>query len=171
MNIRPATLADIDHFLPMLEKLSLMHKALDPARYDFLPNLKSLYSPWLADLLADARHLILVAEVSVNPSEKQPSEKQPPEKPELIGLLISELESEIPIYHVTQYGYIHDLWIEENYRNRGIARQMIEYTIEHYRQQGVSQIRLSTVLGNESARRLYTTCGFRISTIDMLLEL
>lgn len=137
-----------------------MHRTLDPARYSFLPNIRALYSPWLEKILRDPHHLLLVAEASDDSGPTQ-----------LVGFLISVLEDEIPIYEVQQYGYIHDLWVEEAYRHQGIARLMVERTIEHYHQQGVTQIRLSTVSTNESARRLYSACGFRISTVDMLIEL
>jgi len=158
-HIRRALLSDVDALFPMLEKLCAMHKALEPARYDFLPHLRSLYDPWLKKIIVNPRHLVLVAETTDTQSSQ------------LVGFLLSSVEEEIPIYHVKEYGFIHDLWVEQDYRKHGMGRQLVEGAIAHYRQHNIPQVRLSTILDNEGARQLYASCGFRISTIDMLIEL
>lgn len=43
--------------------------------------------------------------------------------------------------------------------------------VERFKEMEVQQIRLDTAAVNEAARRLFTSCGFRISTIEMLKEL
>jgi ribosomal protein S18 acetylase RimI-like enzyme len=35
------------------------------------------------------------------------------------------VEREIPIYHLKKFGFIHDLWVEPEFRHAGIARQMV----------------------------------------------
>lgn len=107
-------------------------------------------------LLQDSRHLCLVAECS--PGN------------ELASYMISTVESEIPIYHLKEYGYIHDLWVEEVYRNRGIAREMVRQTVAHFQKIGVKQIRLNSVVANHAAFKLYESCGFRSSTVEMLIQ-
>ena len=89
----------------------------------------------------------------------------------LVAFLIGQVESEIPIYRLDRFGFIHDLWVEENYRNEGIARQMVTLAIERFTEIGVAQIRLDTAAKNEVARKLVASCGFRPSTTEMLLEL
>jgi ribosomal protein S18 acetylase RimI-like enzyme len=78
---------------------------------------------------------------------------------------------EIPIYRLEEYGFIHDLWVEPEYRNEGIARQLTMLAIERFREIGVKQIRLDTARENEIARNLFSSCGFRVSTIEMLMEM
>ncbi|MFN5959374.1 MAG: GNAT family N-acetyltransferase [Planctomyces sp.] len=43
--------------------------------------------------------------------------------------------------------------------------------IDRFRRIGVAQVRLETSLANDGARRLFERAGFRVATIDMLLEL
>ena len=81
------------------------------------------------------------------------------------------MEREIPIYRIEEFGFIHDLWVEEDYRHEGIARQMVTLAVERFREIGVPQIRLDTAAGNEAARALFAACGFRPSTTEMLIEL
>ncbi|MEH2336828.1 GNAT family N-acetyltransferase [Nostoc sp.] len=66
---------------------------------------------------------------------------------------------------------MHDIWVEPEYRQNGIARQMVMVSIERFHQIGVKQIRLDTAVANEASRRLFASCGFRLSIIEMLREL
>ena len=79
--------------------------------------------------------------------------------------------SEIPIYRIEKFGFIHDLWVEPEYRHEGIGRQMTMLVIEKFREMGAPQIRLDTAAKNDAARALFASCGFRESTREMLLEL
>ena len=110
---------------------------------------------------ADPRSIFLVAEV---PDPEAASNSR------IIAFAVATVESTIPIYRVSEVGFVHDLWVEEPYRHEGIARQMVMLMIERYKQMGVKQIRLETASANEAARALFMTCGFRVSTIEMLLN-
>ena len=159
--IRLAQPADIPNLFHLIEKVSDFHKSLDVDRYNFLPNQGQLYEKWLHKLLLDSSHLCLVAES--NSSESKVSSQ-------LVAYLIATVESEIPIYHLKEYGYIHDLWVEETYRRQGIARQMVMKTLEHFQQLDVKQIRLNSLVDNDGAFKLYASCGFRASTFEMLVQ-
>jgi ribosomal protein S18 acetylase RimI-like enzyme len=89
----------------------------------------------------------------------------------LVGFLIATVEREVPIYAVKQFAFIHDLWVEEDYRQQGIARQLVLGAIAHFSTQGIEQIRLDTAMANAAARKLFASCGFRASTVEMLIEL
>jgi ribosomal protein S18 acetylase RimI-like enzyme len=69
------------------------------------------------------------------------------------------------------FGFIHDLWVDPEYRNEGIARQMTMLAIERFREMGVKQIRLDTAAKNDGARGLFASCGFRESMTEMLVEI
>jgi ribosomal protein S18 acetylase RimI-like enzyme len=155
MDIRPATAEDIPAVLPMVEKICALHEAWDPAKYGFLPNPHERYRRWLTHRATDPRSVFIVAQ----------------QENRIVAFLIGDVEEEIPIYRVKEFGFIHDLWVEEEYRNEGIARQMTMLAIEQFKAMNVTQIRLDTAAANESARKLFTSCGFRVSTIEMLMEL
>jgi ribosomal protein S18 acetylase RimI-like enzyme len=155
MDIRTASAADVPGVLPMVAKICALHEAWDAAKYGFLPNPHERYRRWLTARASDPRSVFLVAEHDAR----------------LVAFLIGAVEEEIPIYRLKEFGFIHDLWVEEEYRHEGIARQMVMLAIERFNQAGVHQIRLDTAAANEPARKLFASCGFRLSTMEMLLEL
>jgi ribosomal protein S18 acetylase RimI-like enzyme len=157
MIIRPATADDVPQVLPMVAKIAALHEELEPAKYSYLPNPQERYRNWLKTRASDARSVFLVA-------EREQENK-------LAGFLIGTVEREIPIYRLAEYGFIHDLWIEPEYRHEGHARQMTMLAIEKFRDLGMKQVRLDTAGRNEAARALFAACGFHIASMEMLIEL
>jgi ribosomal protein S18 acetylase RimI-like enzyme len=161
MTIRPATAADVPAVLPMVEKVAALHQRWDPARYDYKPNPSEMYRRWLTSRAGDPRAVFLVAD----------HDRLLADVPFVVGFLIGTAESNIPIYRTAQFGFIHDLWVEEDYRNEGLARQMTMLAIEKFRDMGMTQVRLETADRNEPARKLFESCGFRVATNEMVVEL
>src|SRR5688572_10934523 len=120
-----------------------------------------MYEGWLVSRTKDARSVFLVA-------EREGSAAEPAL---LAGFLVATTEREIGIYRLKEHGFVHDLWVEPAYRNEGLARQLTMLAIERFREIGVAQVRMDVASGNEPARRLFEACGFRVSTIEMLIEL
>jgi ribosomal protein S18 acetylase RimI-like enzyme len=139
----------------MVRKLCQLHKTWDRAKYDFVEGIDEMYRSWLTARAADPRAVFLVAD----------REGAGP-----VGFLIGTVEKEIPIYRLKEYGFIHDLWVEEDYRNEGLARQLVMLAVERFREIGMEQIRLDTAAPNDAARKLFERCGFRVSIIEMLRE-
>lgn len=154
MLIRSATPADVPAVLPMVAKICALHESWDSAKYGFMPHPEQRYEKWLTRLTNNERSVFLVAE----------------DQGQLIAFLVATVEQEIPIYRLQEFAFIHDLWVEPEHRQKGIARQIVMLSIERFHQMGVKQIRLDTAAVNESARRLFASCGFRFSTIEMLKE-
>ncbi|MBD2076076.1 GNAT family N-acetyltransferase [Phormidium sp. FACHB-592] len=161
MQIRPATPADVPVVLPMVAKICTLHEAWDPAKYGFLPNPAQRYERWLAKQTVNDRSVFLVAthRASVDQVEQ------------LVAFVIATIEAEIPIYRLKEFGFIHDLWVEPDYRQLGLGRQLVERTLQEFRHKKIQQIRLDTAIANDDARRLFQSCGFRLSTIELLAEL
>ncbi|QIR40580.1 GNAT family N-acetyltransferase [Tolypothrix sp. PCC 7910] len=155
MLIRPATPADVPKVLPMVAKICALHEAWDSAKYGFLPHPEQRYQNWLGRLANSNSSVFLVAEDEEN----------------LVAFLVATVEREIPIYRLKEFAFIHDIWVEPEYRQQGLARQMVIVAVESFEKAGIKQIRLDTAAINEAARRLFASCGFRISTIEMLMEL
>lgn len=156
--IRPATPADVPAVLPMVRAVCDMHARMDPDRYGFLPDVVDRYEHWLPQRAADPRSVFLVA-------ERDPA---PPSPPSLVGFLVASVERNIPIYTLTEFGFIHDVWVEPAHRSQGIAQALVDEALARFRAMGVTQIRLETAAANEAARRLFASRGFRAGTIDLL---
>jgi ribosomal protein S18 acetylase RimI-like enzyme len=114
-----------------------------------------MYRGWLAARATDARSVFLVADTG----EK------------IVGFLVGTVEPEIPIYKLREMGFIHDLWVEEEYRHEGIGRQLVTVAVERFREIGVAQVRGDTAWQNEAARNLMRSVGFRPSIVEMLIEI
>jgi ribosomal protein S18 acetylase RimI-like enzyme len=156
MLIRSATSDDVPQVLPMVAKICALHENWDTAKYGFLPYPEQRYEKWLTRLANSSdRSVFLVAE----------------DEGKLGGFLVATVEREIPIYRLQEYAFIHDIWVEPEYRQNGVARQMVMLCVERFQKMEIHQIRLDTTAVNEAARRLFASCGFRISTIEMLKEL
>ncbi|MBN3874788.1 MAG: GNAT family N-acetyltransferase [Nostoc sp. JL33] len=155
MLIRSATTTDVPAVLPMVAKICALHESWDSAKYGFLTHPEQRYEQWLTRLANSERSIFLVSE-----NEGQ-----------LVAFLVATVEREIPIYRLQEFAFIHDIWVEPEYRQKGIARQMVMLSVERFHQMGVKQIRLDTAAANEASRRLFASCGFRFSIIEMLIEL
>jgi ribosomal protein S18 acetylase RimI-like enzyme len=153
--VRPATAADIPDVLPLVEKTYLFHDSLDPARFGAIPNGAQKYHGWLSRLVSDGDGVFLVAEL----------------EDRLVGFTIGVMQSDARIYRAQRIGFLHDLWVEERVRRRGIARQLVTKAIQRFRTLGAEQVRLDTAAGNEIARTLFASLGFRPSVLEMLKEL
>jgi ribosomal protein S18 acetylase RimI-like enzyme len=156
MTIRPATKEDVPAVCRMVDKLARLHEGWDPVRYDYRANVGEMYGQWLAARAIDGQSVFLVAEREANV---------------LAGFVVGTLDKPIPIYRIARFGFIHDLWLEEAYRNEGIARQMTMLAMEKFRAMGATQVRLETAVANEAARKLFESCGFAVSTMEMLAQL
>ena len=49
--------------------------------------------------------------------------------------------------------------------------QMTMLAVEKFREMGMAQVRLETAAPNEAARGLFASCGFRVSSVEMLYEI
>ena len=155
MNVRPATPEDVPVVLPMVRRIAEFHRDLDAAKYAFDGDPGEMYRGWLTKRATDPRSVFLVAERSAGT---------------LVGFLIAGVEREIPIYVIGSFGLIHDLWVDERYRHEGLARQMVTLAVERFAEIGVPQVRLYAAWSNGPARKLFEACGFRPSSVEMLIE-
>jgi ribosomal protein S18 acetylase RimI-like enzyme len=67
-------------------------------------------------------------------------------------------------------GFIYELFVIEEYRGKGIARQLVKTGVEQLKQEGYSEIRLSVFDGNQ-AIKIYESLGFKNRTITMSISL
>ena len=156
MEIRPATPDDVPAVLPMVARVCAFHQKLDPAKYGFRARPERMYEGWLVGRATDPRSVFLVA-------ERGPGR--------LVAFLVGTVEPELSIYRLKEFGFVHDLWVEEKYRNEGVARQMVTLAVERFRDIGVKQVRLDAAYANDPARSLFAACGFRPAIVEMLIEL
>lgn len=69
-----------------------------------------------------------------------------------------------------EIGFIYELYVAEFYRGRGISKVLMKSGIDHLRQGGYPEVRLS-VFAENHAVRLYEQLGFQVRTMTMSLPL
>jgi ribosomal protein S18 acetylase RimI-like enzyme len=67
-------------------------------------------------------------------------------------------------------GFIYELFVLKEIRGNGISKLLMKTGIDHLKQDGYSEIRLSAFTGNQ-AIKLYEKMGFGIRTGTMSLQL
>jgi ribosomal protein S18 acetylase RimI-like enzyme len=154
MEIRSATVGDVPAVLPLVGRICAVHEAWDADRFKTVPHPERMYEGWLSKRADDPRSVFLVAE----------------HEGKIAAFLIGTVETELRIYTLGEHGWIHDLWVDEAYRNEGVGRQMTMLAVERFASLGVKQIRLQTAAANDIARKLFASCGFRPSAVEMLLK-
>lgn len=172
MPLRPATPSDVPLVLPMVRALLDEHASRDPERFATLPDVLDRYARWLPIRAADPRSVFLVAEEPDIPDLTKPGVKTPALTiPGLAAFLVASIESSIPIYATTEFGWIHDLYVVPAARRRGLASALTREAIARFAALGITQMRLETAAFNDEARAVFAAKGFRVSAVEMLRSL
>lgn len=158
VTIRAATVADVESVLPMVARVVALHEEWDAARYRALGDVVERYRLWLPERARDARSVFLVASAAGGAGER------------VVGFLVAGVEGNIPIYEVVEFGFIHDMWVEPEWRCRGVAGALVREAVARFGGMGVKQVRLETAAGNEGARRVFAEAGFRVTAVEMAVE-
>ena len=154
MEIRPARVDDVEHVLPLVKKIVALHERWDAPRFAAREGVEQMYAGWLTRRCDDAEGVFLVAE----------------RDGAIVGFLIATVDDNIPIYTLERFGFVHDVWVDEAYRNEGVGRSMTMLMLERFKAMGVTQVRLDTAAENNVARAMFAQCGFRPSTVEMMCE-
>ncbi len=69
------------------------------------------------------------------------------------------------------FGYIYDIFVEEEFRGKGIGKLLLEKAEDYCRRKGHSRIALSVSATNDSAIKLYSRTGYKPERITMAKEI
>jgi ribosomal protein S18 acetylase RimI-like enzyme len=68
-------------------------------------------------------------------------------------------------------GFIHDVAVREQSRRSGVAAELMGVAIDWLRSRGAPRVILGTAAQNEAAQKLFRRLGFRVTMLEMTLEL
>ncbi len=68
-------------------------------------------------------------------------------------------------------GVIHDIFVDPQSRGRGVGRLLLQAALTFLRTRGAPRVVLTTAEGNEVAKRLFASAGFRWTMIEMTREM
>ncbi|RKF55456.1 N-alpha-acetyltransferase 30 [Golovinomyces cichoracearum] len=83
-----------------------------------------------------------------------------PSSSDLIGVIVSKLETHRSHYSSSLRGYIAMLAVSSEYRNQGIATKLVRLAIDAMIVRGADEVVLETEETNISAMKLYERLGF-----------
>ena len=154
MQIRRATLADLDAIEKLWQEMALFHQNLDS--YFMLNDQADVcHRAYMGELLKDDTRRVFVAN----------------DGPNLLGYLMAEINSYPPIYEHTQYGHISALSVTASARRRGIGRQLLEAALDWFREQGLKRVECGVAVENSVSQGFWKDAGFRGFIEKHVLEL
>ncbi len=113
---------------------------------------RKLWIEVISNLLARDRSSIAIAELNNK----------------IVGYSVFNLNASEPFKVKERWCYISDLYVEKEYRRKGIGSELIKYIEEQAKQRDVKKIRLIIWKENEPAMEFYRKNDFKI--VGYLLE-
>ncbi|APR81327.1 Histone acetyltransferase HPA2 [Minicystis rosea] len=153
--IRPAARADMPAVARLAAKLVRFHHALDPHRFMCMEPLEPGYERWLTRELGDPEAVIVVAE----------------REGVVIGYAYGRVEERNWNALLDAHGALHDVFVDEAARARGVGEALVESVCARLRALGAPRVVLHTATQNVAAQKLFAKMGFRSTMIEMTREL
>ena len=154
ITLRPALKSDEAALGRHGAALMRQHHASDPRRFILTDRPEAGYGRFLVSELDDPDCLVMVAV----------------ESDQVVGYVFADVEGTSWRELRGPSGYIHDLYVDEPVRRRGVGRELMRAAIAWIRSKGMTQVVLSSKSGNESAQRLFAGLGFRRTMVEMTLD-
>ena len=151
MDVRRARIEDLHAVGKLAGGLVRMHERFDPDRFLHIPNPEAGYERFLAGELADKEACVMVAD----------------DGGEIVGYTYSTLEGRDWNALLDACGQLHDIFIREAARGRGIGDALLRGTLAELTSMGAPRVVLSTAVQNEGAQRFFERHGFRRTMIEM----
>jgi ribosomal protein S18 acetylase RimI-like enzyme len=153
--VRRAKRSELGAVARMAAALVREHHQLDPRRFMLIEPVEVGYRDWLGHELARRGAVVLVAEEEV----------------EIIGYAYGTLEARNWNDLLDACGKLHDLYVAEGARRRGVARRLVESMLFELKAMGAPRVVLMSAEGNRSAQAFFEAIGFRRTMVEMAREL
>ncbi len=151
--IRDAKHADQSNLAEMMLSLNKFEHTMSPDR-NINPDAGAKHLAFTLDRIDSQGGFVLVAD----------------DNGQYAGFLIAIVSNEEGHYidpSKREYGDIHDLFIAEPYRSKGLAKRLIAEAETRLKSLGVSRMQLYVLNDNENAIRLYKNQGFLVQELFM----
>lgn len=128
-----------------------MHAATDPRRFLLVDGVEEGYARWFAQEIRRPEAIVLSAERSGA----------------VVGYGYGTIEGRDWNMLLDDHGAIHDVFVAAEARKLGVGAQIVRALCAALEAQGASRIVLSTMVQNEAAQRVFASCGFRPTMLEM----
>jgi ribosomal protein S18 acetylase RimI-like enzyme len=152
--IRPATTADLPRMAQLAAKLVAQHQTFDPLRFFVPDDVERGYAWWFGREIARPGVVLLVAEL----------------EGAVVGYVYARVEERDWNALLDACGALHDIWVEESARRRGIATALAKAALDALAAKGAPRVVLHSAAKNTGAHRFFERLGFRTTMIEMTRE-
>lgn len=154
--IRAATAADTPAIGHLWEKLVDYHRALNPDLPRAAPGGARLYARNLISRLHDTHTGVFVAE----------------DDSHLIGYVLGVVVDLVPeMFEQEAGGFLADIYVEEEYRGRGVGRALVDALVDWFRQRGLSHFEWHVASSNEAGLAFWQALNGRALMIRMRADI
>ena len=150
-SIRLANQTDLRAVSVLAGRLVRQHHDADTARFMLPDDIEEGYLWWFTRELENAQAVILVATMDSA----------------VVGYCYGRIEERDWNALRDRAGALHDIYVDEAARRRGIARALVEAMVKRLSELGAPQVVLATAWDNGSAQSLFRALGFRPTMIEM----
>lgn len=152
MDIRQANSQDIPALVELWVDFMDYHTTLDP-NFVRSEDATANWAKYIASILDDKTHRILVAT----------------DGPTLAGYIVAIVQEYPPVRTIRQFGFIQEIAVADQFRRKGIARQLLEAAEAWLRSAGVPIIEVKIDVDNDASQALFRSAGF-VSRTETLIK-
>ena len=149
MKIRKATIKDFEK----LKSIKLESKKDELGYSNSLKPLsktKDIYFEYFKAELEKKNSAVFIAE------DKKP-----------IGIIIATYFKPLRISKFARKGYVSNLYVQKNYRNKGVGKKLLDISLKWLKENKVKYISLEIHLENKDALNFYSKMGFEKYTVKL----
>jgi ribosomal protein S18 acetylase RimI-like enzyme len=158
ITVRAARGEDLSAASKLAAALVREHHAYDPLRFMCIEPLEEGYERFLRGQVDRDGVVLLVA------ARRRGSDDT------VVGYLLGGLEERDWSDLRDACGKIHDVYVDESVRRRGVASHLVEEAVARLTAMGAPRVVLMAAWRNERARHLFERLGFRPTMLEMTRE-
>jgi ribosomal protein S18 acetylase RimI-like enzyme len=158
ITVRPARREDLHAASILAAELVRLHHAYDPLRFMTAERLEEGYERFLATQIDREDVVLFVAVRSLGEAES------------IVGYILGSLEERDWSDLRDACGKIHDVYVDERVRLRGVASRLVEAAVAGLAAMGAPRVVLMAAWRNDGARHLFGRLGFRPTMLEMTRE-
>ena len=141
--VRVATKRDLDRVAYLWIELMEFHVRLS-RQFDYNKDFRRGYMKFIAKALANRKGRVFVAT----------------KEDEMIGYLFCQIVKNQGPFKEKWIGIIHDAFIKEGHRRKGIASRMTDEALAWFRENDVSVVQVGMAANNAIAKQVWAKLGF-----------
>ncbi len=154
IGIRNCRASDLPAVAGLAARLVRQHHAMDPDRFFIFDRIEEGYAAYLRGEIDRKRSVVLVAS----------------EGKRVVGYAFGRLEPRDWNALLDRCGVLHDIYVDERARRKGIAGLLVEEMAARLSALGAPRVVLMTAIQNAGAHRLFEGLGFRTTMLEMTRE-